>query len=103
MWKRMTGERLFEVFQERILIKFRGDILRKAERVFDFLPQIKGSSLSEMRILNKWVTFFTNKGVPFLVVRDGKNRMLWKEELVSEKERIAAYGKTWRHNHQREK
>ena len=98
MWKPMTGEKLFEVFQGRILIEFRGDVLRKAEDVFDFLPQIKGSSPTEMGILSKWVNFFTTKGVPFIVVKDGKNRMLWKEEVVSEKERASTYWKTWKNN-----
>ena len=98
MWKQMTGEKLFEAFQGRILIEFRGDVLRKAERVFDFLPQIKGSSPTEMEILSKWVNFFTTKGVPFIVVKDGKNRMLWKAEVVSEKERASGYWQSWKKN-----
>ena len=104
MWKAMTGELLFERFHENIMIEHMTDDLAKAERVFDFLPKMRMISPSEEKILYKWVDFFRLKKVPFVVICEIPGVwVLWKAEEISEKERIAAYGKTWRDNHRKEK
>lgn len=82
MWKAVSGEKLFERYQESIVAFNLAADLAKARRVFDFLPTILKTPGDE-KILRTWVDFFRLKRVPFIVVEENGIRTLWKEEYVS--------------------
>ena len=83
--KLMSGEELLKKFEDHIFCSsYKLNALREVKKVFNFLPDIKKDSLRELRILDSWTFFFTSKGVPFIVVEDGENRVLWKEKYVEE-------------------
>jgi len=85
MWKVMPGEKLFEIFQKKIVVQYMEVELARAKRVFDFLPVINKTPGDE-KILKTWTDFFTSKKVPFIVVEENGKRSLWKEEIVSWRE-----------------
>lgn len=94
----MTGEELVNKFQEQgqIIVSFKTKELRKEKKVFDFLPAIKVHSRAEEKILYTWAAFFTQKGVPFLVVSNGKKKTLWKGLVVSEEDSRRASWESWK-------
>jgi len=63
----------FESFEE----------LKKEDCLFDFLPDINIRKHWERVILETWVAFFEEKGVPFVVVEYARGKVkLWKEKYT---------------------
>ena len=84
--KPITGKELFEKYQGKIIEGFKEEEVKKAQKVFDFLSDIKKRSSLDNRILQSWAQFFTKKKIPFVVIEHTKCKKLWKEKIIDEKE-----------------
>ncbi len=69
-----------------VTVAFKDELLI-GKRIFNFLSQVKMSSLKEVEILEKWMNDYSKRGIPFIVtetIHPTKKLIntLWKEETV---------------------